>query len=183
MWSGNREKMGENKLVSHTKRQTVWEQPMGRKLYHQFPNEGSLNCSSGTHNRSFYHQASAIGLRSTTLMVIDGAHSVGVKYPFIRDTHTPQPHNHTIMQKHTEVSTHGHGEGIKCHKSCAPVRFGKFSKLCFVMCEYPESQAGDRREGVKKHLKSSCIQSRSLSCMCRCRLKMLLAKIGSGTLP
>lgn len=43
------------------------------KLHHQLPNEGSLNRSSGTHNHSSYRRASAAGLRSATLMVIDGA--------------------------------------------------------------------------------------------------------------
>lgn len=49
------------------------------KLHHQLPNEGSLNRSSGTHHHSFYCCASAAELRSTTLMVIDGALSVRAK--------------------------------------------------------------------------------------------------------
>lgn len=120
------------------------------KLHHQLPNEGSLNRSSGTHNHSFYCRASAAGLRSATLMVIDGALSVRAKCLSYTAGRSPasKPRHHVKTHR---VQQSQPSEEIKCHRA-GPLRYCKFSMLCFLMCEYPESQPRDRG-GKKASLK------------------------------
>lgn len=119
------------------------------KLHHQLPNEGSLNRSSGTHNHSSRRRASAARLRSTTLMVIDGALSVRAEKCLSYTTgHSPasKPHHHVKTHR---VQQSQPSEEIKCHRT-GPLRYCKFSMLCFLMCEYPESQPRDRGGKEKK---------------------------------
>lgn len=119
------------------------------ELHHQPPNEGSLNRSSGTHNHSSRHCASTAGPRSTTLMVIDGALSVGAEERLSCTTGHSKPHRH--------VKTHRvRGKKIKCHRGWSfEIYCTFFSKLCFffLMCEYPESQPRDRGGKRKSILK------------------------------
>ena len=120
------------------------------KLHHQLPNEGSLNRSSGTHNHSSHCCASAAGLRSTT----PNGHwwSTLSQCPSYTTGCFPvsKPHHHVKTHR---VQQSKPSEGIKCHRT-GPLRYWQFFMLCFLMCEYPESQPRDRG-GKKSILKVS----------------------------
>ena len=129
------------------------------ELHHQLPNEGSLNRSSGTHNHSSRHCASTAGPRSTTLMVIDGALSVGAEECLSCTTGHSKPHHH--------VKTHRVRGKIKCHGGwsfeiyCTFFQSFVFFFFSCVNTQNPSQETGEGKE--KKHPKS--LSSRPFSLM------------------
>lgn len=146
------------------------------KLHHQISNERSLNRSSGAHHYSSNCCASPAELHSSTLMVIDGALSVKAKCLSSATGH-PAASKARHWVKTPRVQPSLPSEESKCHRT-GPLRYCKFSMLCFLMCEYPESQPSDRGEKEKDPNKSFCTRHRSLSCTWRCRLAVCSAEWG-----
>lgn len=132
----NTGRMAENRSGSREKQQGNAASGEACKLHRQLLNEGSLNRSSGTRNHSSHRHGLAAGLRSTTLMVIDGALSLRAEKCLSYTTgHSPasKPHHHMKTQQSKP------SEEIQYHRT-GPLRYCEFSMLCFLMCEYPESQ-------------------------------------------
>ena len=150
------------------------------ELHHQPPNEGSLNRSSGTHNHSSRHCASMAGPRSTTLMVIDGALSVGAEERLSCTTGHSKPHRH--------VKTHR----VRGKKNQMPqglvlwdILHIFFKALFFFFSHVwiPRIPAKTKGRENKKHPKSLSSRNHSLSCMWSRRLMARHVKRGTVAVP